>query len=260
MPLKLNALRYENHEAPALVILHGLLGSSRNWTTIGRALQEQFDVHALDLRNHGGSPHSETMRWAELMDDLSAYLDENGLNDIVLMGHSLGGKVGMRFSALFPDIVRKLIIVDIAAKPYPPHLDTEFRAMKSIDLNELGNRKEAEQALEPLITDWGHRQFVLTNLVRDKDTGGFRWQVNVEALHANLPHMRMNPMLQEDRYEGPTLLVRGGKSWFIEDGDVDEMLHWFPHLQEVVVPGVGHNVHVEDRKGFLDAVNGWLEV
>jgi len=258
MPVTLNSLRYENPNAPAMVILHGLLGSSRNWTTIGRALQERYDVHILDLRNHGSSPHSETMRWAELIDDLSAYLETNGLNDIVLMGHSLGGKISMRFAALFPDMVSKLIVVDIAAKAYPPHLDLEFRAMKSIDLCELGNRKEAEKALEPLIDDWAHRQFLLTNLVRDKETGGFRWQVNVEALPANLPHMRMNPLLQEDRFEGPTLLVRGGDSWFIEDGDADEMLHWFPQLQEVTMPGVGHNVHVEDRKGFLKVLSDWL--
>ena len=220
MPLPLNSLRYENSGAPVLVILHGLLGSSRNWTTIGRALQDKFDVHVLDLRNHGSSPHADSMRWSELVADLLLYLDDNGLNEHILMGHSLGGKVAMRFASEYSERVEKLIIVDIAAKAYLPHLDTEFRAMKSIDLSELSSRKEAEEALESLVPDWGHRQFVLTNLVRDKITGGFFWQVNVEGLHANLPHMRMNALREGDSYEGPTLLVRGGNSRFIEDPEV----------------------------------------
>lgn len=258
MALELNALRFDNSGAPALVMLHGLLGSSRNWTTIGRALHERFDVHALDLRNHGCSPHAEAMRWSELCGDIQAYLEKEGLNEIVLMGHSLGGKIAMRVACENPDIVRKLIVVDIAAKAYPPYHDAEFRAMKSVAIGELDNRKEAEAALTPLVANWAMRQFLLTNLVRDEATGAFKWQANVGALHASLPHIRQNSLLETDRYNGPTLLVRGANSDFIEDADADEMLHWFPQLHEVVVPKAGHNVHVENRSGFLEAVVEWL--
>lgn len=258
MALQLNAVRFENAGAPALVILHGLLGSSRNWTTIGRALQEQFDVHALDLRNHGSSPHAESMRWTELCGDLEAYLDKEGVNEMVLMGHSLGGKIGMRYACENPGIVKKLVIVDIAAKPYPPYHDAEFRAMKSVTVGELGSRKEAEAALEPLVPNWAMRQFLLTNLVRDEGTGAFRWQANIEALHASLPHIRQNSLQDGDRYEGPVLLLRGANSDFIIDSDVEDMRHWLPHLQEALVPDAGHNVHVENRKGFLEALLGWV--
>ncbi|PXA05347.1 alpha/beta hydrolase [Coraliomargarita sinensis] len=258
MSLPLNALRFENPGAPALVILHGLLGASRNWTTIGRALQERFDVHALDLRNHGSSPHAESMRWAELSADLTAYLEKEGLNEVILMGHSLGGKIAMRYACENPDQVKKLIIVDIAAKAYPPYHDNEFRAMKSIAVAELDSRKEAEAALEPMVPDWAMRQFLLTNLVRGQGTRTFRWQANIEALHASLPHIRQNSLLETDRFNGPALLVRGAKSGFIEDGDADDMLYWFPHLREVTIPGAGHNVHVENRKAFLEEVGDWL--
>ncbi len=258
MALPLHSLRLENPGAPVLVILHGLLGSSRNWTTIGRALQARFDVHALDLRNHGSSPHSEAMRWAEMLSDLKAYLDANGIEQIKLMGHSLGGKVAMRFACEYPEIVQKLVIVDIAAKPYPPYHDAEFRAMKRIAVGELSSRKEAEQLLEPMIENWAMRQFLLTNLVRDDATGAFKWQINLEGLHASLPHIRQNALLPTDRYNGPTLLIRGGKSDFIDDSDAQEMCHWFSHLREVTVPNAGHNVHVEDRKGFLTAIEEWL--
>jgi len=260
MSLPLKAQLFENSGAPALVLLHGLLGSSRNWTTIGRTLQTHYDVHALDLRNHGQSPHAESMRWAELCDDLDAYLETQGLNEAVLMGHSLGGKIAMRYACQKPAVVRKLIIVDIAAKAYPPYHDREFRAMKLVAVGELGSRKEAEAALEPLVPDWAMRQFLLTNLVRDEATGAFQWQANIEALHASLPHIRQNSLLETDRFDGPVLLVRGANSNFIEDDDAEDMWHWFPHLREVVIPKAGHNVHVENRAGFLEELEDWLKL
>jgi len=258
MAVSLYSLRFENPAAPALVILHGLLGASRNWTMIGKALQPCFDVHALDLRNHGRSPHADAMRWAELCDDLQTYLNEQGLNEIHLMGHSLGGKVAMRYACQNPEVVKKLVIVDIAAKPYPPYHDNEFRAMKRIPVAELGSRKEAEELLETMVPSWAMRQFLLTNLVHDESIGAYKWQANILALHASLPHIRQNSLLETDRYHGPVLLVRGANSDFIDDNDAEEMQHWFSHLREEIVPSAGHNVHVENRKGFLEVLDGFL--
>ncbi len=258
MPLPLHADRYGEPGAPVLVILHGLLGASRNWTTIGRALADRFEVHALDLRNHGRSPHAESMRWAELCGDLEAYLEAAGIEQAHLLGHSLGGKVAMRFACQHRERVERLIIVDIAAKAYPPYHDQEFRAMKAIAVGQLASRKEAEAALTPLVADWAMRQFLLTNLVRDEATGAFRWQANIDALHASLPHIRENALREDDRFEGPSLLIRGERSNFIEDGDAAAMRHWLPQLHEVTVPRVGHNVHVENRTGFLKALQDWV--
>lgn len=254
MPLPLHSLRFENARAPKFVILHGLLGSSRNWTTIGKALQSDYDVHALDLRNHGNSPHADSMRWAEMLTDLKFYLETNSIEKCILMGHSLGGKVAMRFACEYPEIVEKLIIVDIAAKVYPPYHDAEFRAMKRITVGELSSRKEAEELLEPLVPDWAMRQFLLTNLVRDEQTGGFKWQVNLEDLHASLPHIRMNALSERDHYDGQAFLIIGGLSKFVEEGDLEAMRQWLPNVQSILVPNVGHNIHVEDRKGFLEAL------
>lgn len=258
MAVALNVLRFENPGAPGLVILHGLLGASRNWSTIGKALREHFDVHALDLRNHGASPHAASMRWAELCDDLDTYLEEQGLNEIHLLGHSLGGKIAMRYACQNREVVKKLIIVDIAAKAYPPYHDNEFRAMKRIPVEDLTSRREAEELLEPMVPNWAMRQFLLTNLVRDEAAGAFKWQANIEALHASLPHIRQNSLLETDRYDGPCLLIRGANSDFVDDADADEMRHWFSHLREEIVPSAGHNVHVENRKGFLEVLNAWL--
>jgi len=259
MAVPLHSLRFENSAAPALVILHGLLGSSRNWSTIGKALQDRFDVHAVDLRNHGSSPHANAMRWAEISADLQAYLDRHKIESMLLMGHSLGGKVAMRYACENPAVVQKLIIVDIAAKPYPPYHDNEFRAMKRIPTAELTSRKEAEELLEPMVPEWAMRQFLLTNLVRAEGTGGFKWQVNLEALHASLPHIRQNSLLENHRYDQPALLVRGALSDFIDDKDAEKMRGWFSRLREEIVPSAGHNVHVENRKGFLEALEGCLQ-
>jgi pimeloyl-ACP methyl ester carboxylesterase len=164
----------------------------------------------------------------------------------------------MRYACENPALVKKLIIVDIAAKLYPPYHDNEFRAMKRIPLAELTSRKEAEELLEPMVEDWAMRQFLLTNLVRAEASDGFQWQVNLEALQASLPHIRQNPLLETDRYDQPVLLVRGANSDFIDDNDAEKMRYWFSHLREEIVPSAGHNVHVENRKGFLKALDNCL--
>ena len=259
MAVPLHSLRFENSAAPVLVILHGLLGSSRNWLTIGKALQHRFDVHALDLRNHGSSPHADSMRWAEMSSDLQAYFYRHKIESMILMGHSLGGKVAMRYACENPAVVKKLIIVDIAAKLYPPHHDNEFRAMKRIATAELTSRKEAEELLEPMVPDWAMRQFLLTNLVHAEASEGFKWQVNLETLHASLPHLRQNSLLETDRYDQAVLLVRGANSDFVDDSDAEKMRCWFSHLREQIVPSAGHNVHVENRKGFLEVLDAFLQ-
>jgi pimeloyl-ACP methyl ester carboxylesterase len=165
----------------------------------------------------------------------------------------------MRYACENPAVVQKLIIVDIAAKPYPPYHDNEFRAMKRIPTAELTSRKEAEELLEPMVPEWAMRQFLLTNLVRAEGTGGFKWQVNLEALHASLPHIRQNSLLENHRYDQPALLVRGALSDFIDDKDAEKMRGWFSRLREEIVPSAGHNVHVENRKGFLEALEGCLQ-
>ncbi|MGC6424950.1 MAG: alpha/beta fold hydrolase [Lentimonas sp.] len=256
MAVKLNSLRFENPSKPALVILHGLLGASRNWSTIGKALKERFDVHALDLRNHGSSPHADTMRWSELIADLKQYFRDNDIQSCYLMGHSLGGKIAMKFACENPAQVKKLVIVDIATKAYPPYHDTEFRAMKRVPAGSVTNRKEAEELLKPMVPDWAMRQFLMTNLVSGEF--GYKWQINLEVLHASLQVLRQNSLKGDQSFNGQTLLIVGGKSDFVEDEDLKDMRDYFTSMKVVKLPNAGHNVHVEDRKGFLDALKGWL--
>jgi esterase len=258
MAVKLHHVCFENTGAPAIVMLHGLLGSSRNWMTIAKELHKDYAVHLLDMRNHGQSPHTDSMRWSELVADLKAYLVAENIDRIHLVGHSLGGKVAMRFACEYPDLVERLVIVDIAAKAYPSLNDVEFRAMLSIDVGELSSRKEAEELLEPQVPEWAMRQFLLTNLVRDQQAGSYRWQINLLALYASLPHLREDPLLEEHRFEKPVLLLRAGKSNFIEDTDIAVMQSRFPLFEVVIIPRAGHNVHVDDRPAFISALQRWV--
>ncbi|MFP4673529.1 MAG: alpha/beta fold hydrolase [Opitutales bacterium] len=257
MPVELHFRHFPNPDAQPLVILHGLLGSSRNWTTVAKGLQARFDVYAPDLRNHGRSPHADDMAWPELMGDLDRMLQQNGLEQAVLIGHSLGGKVAMRYACACPEKASKLVIVDIAAKAYPPYHDKEIQAMRRVPLDEIESRKDAEDWLEPRISDWAMRQFLLTNLIRDGE-GGYKWQVHLEALHANLPILRMDALLQDHWYDGPVLLLTGGKPAFVQAGDAEAMRGRLPNLQTQELPEAGHNPHIEDREGFLKIMEEWL--
>jgi pimeloyl-ACP methyl ester carboxylesterase len=249
LPQQLHSICFPNESAPPLIILHGLLGSSKNWTTIGRHLQSHYDVYLLDLRNHGGSFHASSMRWSELVADVLRYIDDKGLAKISLIGHSLGGKLAMKFACEQVKRVQHLVVVDIAAKDYSPHFDEIFRAMKNLNLSGLRQRKEADIILQEWIPNWAMRQFVLTNLVRTK--AGFEWQVNLEVLHASLPVIRKNSLLQVQHYTGPSLLIRGEHSDFVEESDLKRMRLHFPKLQCETIEKASHNVHVENRSAFL---------
>ena len=153
---------------PPLVILHGMLGSSRNWQTVGRELASDYHVWALDARNHGQSPHDDTMDYANMVDDTMAWLDAQSLEKVTLMGHSMGGKTAMALACRYPERVERLIVVDIAPKAYRwVGRRVEYDAMNALDVARLKTRGEAEQLLEADIRDWGMRKFITTNLDRN---------------------------------------------------------------------------------------------
>ncbi|MFT7232560.1 MAG: esterase, partial [Cyclobacteriaceae bacterium] len=171
-------------EGVPLVILHGLFGSADNWQTVGKALSEKFKVYLVDQRNHGNSPHSDAFNYDLLVDDLNELIDGEGHNNVILIGHSMGGKAAMNFAVKYPEKVDKLIIVDIGPKQYPPHHENIFDGFKSIELSKIASRKEADEQLSAAIPDFGVRLFILKNLTRD-DAGNFIWKINLGSLENN---------------------------------------------------------------------------
>lgn len=242
--------------SPALVVLHGLLGSSRNWQSAGTALAARGSrVVALDLRNHGESPWADASGHAEMAGDVAAWIERSGLPPVHLLGHSLGGKVAMRLAAVRPDLIARLTVVDIAPRDYPGRLRIEFEAMRTLDLSTLTSRRDADNALTALIPDWAQRQFLLTNLGQD-NAGAWVWKVNFPALEAALPLMLTNPLAPGQRFTGPARLIRGGKSDYVRDEDLPAFREYFPAGDVITLAESGHNPHFDARSGFVEAVLG----
>ena len=236
---------------PPLVILHGMLGSSRNWQTAGRDLAAKFHVLALDLRNHGASPHAAEMTYAAMVGDVLGWLDAQRLTRVTLMGHSMGGKVAMLLACRHPERVTRLIVVDIAPKDYrwPAHRE-EFAAMNELDLTTLTTRAEAEARLETWVHEWAMRKFLATNL-EHKDEGRWRWTINLPVLTAALPALEANSLGTGDRFTGETLFIAGGKSAYVRAADRAGILGHFPVARIETISTAAHNPHIETRDAFV---------
>lgn len=239
---------------PPLVLLHGMLGSSRNWQTAGRDLAAHFHVLAVDLRNHGGSPHAPTMSYPEMMVDVLAWLDAQGLARVTLLGHSMGGKVAMLLACRHPERVERLLAVDIAPKDYQwvGHR-ASFAAMNELNLADLRSRADAELRFEARVPSWSLRKFLTTNLERS-EAGEWRWTIDLPAITAALPMLERTPLAPGDRYDGPAAFISGGKSDYVEEADHAAIRAHFPAAQFAAIPESGHNPHMEAREAFVAAV------
>jgi len=239
---------------PPLVLLHGLLGSSRNWQTTGRDLTARFHVLALDARNHGRSPHDGTMTVEAMVEDTLAWLDAQGLTQVTLMGHSMGGKAAMLLACRHPERVGRLLVVDVAPRDYSwQGHRAEFAAMNELNLDSLQSRQEAEMRFEARVADFGMRKFLTTNLARD-DAGRWRWAINLPALTAALPRLEKDSLAPADRFDGPVRFIVGGRSRYVAEEDHATIRGHFPRAEIVTLPESGHNPHMDAREEFVRAV------
>lgn len=257
--IPLHAELLGDRDRPALVVMHGMLGSRRNWASMARQLSEYFAVWTLDLRNHGASGHSPEMSYPVMARDLGAFLAREAISQPLLMGHSMGGKVAMRYTVDHPESVAGLVVVDISPKAYPPRWEHEFAVLRALDLTTLASRGEAEERLASDIPDWAFRKFLTTNLVRDPASKAFVWAVNLEALQAALPQLFREGVCPPDRFAGPTLFVRGGRSRFVSADDFPRIREIFPHAVLETIAEAGHNVHFDRPEAFAECLKGWME-
>jgi pimeloyl-ACP methyl ester carboxylesterase len=212
----------------------------------------------LDLRNHGKSPWHAVMTYEAMVADVLAWLDMRGLGAIDLMGHSMGGKVAMLLACRHPERVRQLVVVDIAPKAYLSHGHrAEFAAMNELRLAELQSRGEAELKMEGRVPDWAMRKFLTTNLERGED-GGWRWAVNLPVLTRALPEVESNPLGEGERFAGPVLFLRGGKSRYVSEEDAARVTEFFPAARVETIAAAGHNPHMETKAEFCAAAGVFL--
>lgn len=235
---------------PPMIVLHGLLGSLRNWLSTGRDLARHFHVFALDARNHGKSPHAPEMSYDVMVADLIGWMDRHHLPKAVIVGHSMGGKTAMRLACRHPERVAQLVVVDIAPKDYDwiAHRG-EFLAMMELDLGSLQSRQEAEMRFEARVDNLGMRKFLATNLVQGH--GRWRWQVNVPVLTEALPELEKNSLLPGDKFAGSTLFILGGRSRYAEERDYELIRRQFSAAKVEVIADSGHNPHMDQREEFV---------
>ncbi len=231
-----------------------MLGSSRNWQTVGRDLAAGRRVLALDLRNHGMSPHAREMSYGAMAADVLAWLDARGIDRAEFIGHSMGGKVAMLLACRHPGRVHRLVAVDIAPRDYFwPGRRNEFEAMNGLELGSLRSRAEAESLLEARIPSWAMRKFIATSLERVPG-GGWKWQFNLPGLAEALPALERNPLVPGDRFDGPSLFIAGGRSAYVQPADHDAIRRHFPSARIEILADSGHNPHVDAREAFVRAV------
>jgi len=247
--------RKEGSGAPVL-ILHGLFGSANNWQTIARKLSESYSVFSLDMRNHGKSFHDDQFDYDVMADDVMHLIRQQGLNEVSLIGHSMGGKVAMKFAACNPDFVRKLIVVDISHKAYTDLHQDLIEALYQLDISQISRLKDADEMLKEAIPDRDMRLFLISNLKR-KDNGRYHWQINIKGIRKN--HQNLLEEVTGKPLMKPCLFIRGGNSEYIRDSDWPEILNLFPSAELVTVHGAGHWVHIEGQDKFQDAVLTFLE-
>lgn len=234
-----------------LVILHGLFGFSDNWQMHAKKFSEYYRVILVDLRNHGHSPWSDDFSYQNMVEDLFELFNKLDLSDVILLGHSMGGKVAMHFAQSHPDILDKIIVVDMGVKQYPLHHQHILKAFDSIDLENITARSEAERILSSFIESKGVVQFLLKNLYW-RDKGKLAWRVNFKVLEASMPEILSALPCKEVLI--PTLFIRGALSDYILDSDIEEIENFFPDSQLVTINNAGHWVHAEAPEEFTDAV------
>ena len=244
-----------------LIILHGLFGQSDNWNTLSKGFAEKgFHVFAVDQRNHGLSPHSDTWNYEVMADDLKEFIDAHGLKDPILLGHSMGGKTVMFFELKYPGIAAKIIVVDIAPRASLRHHDDVLKALNAVDFSAITTRKEAEEIMSSYIDDFGTKQFLLKNIYWKESPAGrneeMDWRFNLKTITESYDSVIAAAPAGSSPVD--TLVMRGEKSNYIKDTDLDDFKQRFPNLKLETIAGSGHWVHAEKPKEFFEAVMAFI--
>ena len=239
-----------------IIILHGMFGTLDNWQTIAKKLAENYTVFILDQRNHGRSPHSAEMNYEIMAEDLHEFMENNWIYKAHLIGHSMGGKTAMQFALTYPQMLDKLILIDIAPKAYEGGHQVVFDALFNVDIKNLTTRKQAAQQLTQYITDVSIQQFLLKNLTRKKE-GGFVWKMNLEAIYKHYQDI-LKEVEGTEIFEGPCLFIRGGKSNYVKKEDMELIRKKFRYAKLETVANAGHWVHAEAPSILLEKLRKFL--
>lgn len=254
MPLKIHATH--NGIGSTVVLIHGLFGMGSNLGALSRALAESHRVYSVDLPNHGRSDWLEPASIPLMADAIQDWMDSEGLSQVALVGHSLGGKVAMEIALRNAGRVAALVVADIAPVAYKGHHQREFAALKAVAAAGCQSRSDAARIMAQHLDEEMVIQFLLKNLVRGDD-GCYAWRFNLEELINSYEAMRAAPS-PGSTYDGPVLFIKGGDSNYILERHRDSIVSLFPNVNLKVIPGAGHWLHAEQPRLFNSIVRRFL--
>ena len=245
-------------EGKPLIIMHGLFGMLDNWQTFGKAISKMgYEAHLLDMRNHGRSPHSLEHNYQVMADDLEEYMDDRGIEEADILGHSMGGKVAMVFATENEDRTKSLTVVDIAPKAYPVHHGDIIEGLQSLDFSVLKSRSAATEQLGKHIENAAVKQFLLKSLYWEEKTK-LALRFNLDVIHQNI-NMVGEALFDDATYSGPSLFIDGEVSNYIKAEDEPLIKRHFPNSRIETVLGSGHWVHAEQPELFYKCIAQFLE-
>ena len=253
--IPLHARVLGNSDAPNLIVLHGLLGTSDNWQTLGKAYSATHCVHLIDQRNHGRSPHHDEHTYEAMAFDLQQYFEENKLHTASVLGHSMGGKTALMFAHLFPARIEKLIVAYIASHSYLPHHQAIFDAVQSAPLQQAADRNAIQKHLQQQLNDPGVVAFLMKNARRRKE-GGFQWRPNVNVLSKALGAVVGEVPLETNTL--PTLVIYGGQSNYVDDKALETFDEACLQLDTHCISGAGHWLHASHPDEFKEVTLEFL--
>ncbi len=254
-PLYLMKLNYKTFgSGPPLVICHGLFGMLDNWQTLAKKWADDFTVFIVDLRNHGKSPHDDEFSYEAMANDLQEFLNDNWMHKSHFLGHSMGGKAVMQLALMEPELIDKLVIVDMGTDENKAGHHLIFEALLSLPIDKIQSRREAEDHLTQFIKEPGVRLFLMKNLTRNP-AGGFRWKMNLPIIHES--YEEILKAMPGASFEGETLFIRGEKSGYLPVRLSEGTLQRFPEANQLSFDA-GHWVHAEKPLELCEAVRNFL--
>ena len=239
-----------------LIILHGLFGMLDNWQALAKEFACFFETHIIDLRNHGRSFHANQHNYELMSEDLLSYLNAYNLDEVSLIGHSMGGKVAMTFACMYPESVEKLVVVDIVPKYYPPHHQEILSGLNAVEQAKIKSRKEADQILSQYFSESAMRQFLLKNLYWRSSTE-LTFKFNLKVLSDQIENVGQ-ALYVDALFDKQTLFIVGQESNYIKETDVELIEAHFTDFEIVEIPKSGHWVHAENPDQFFDKVSRFL--
>lgn len=243
-------------DGPPFIFMHGLLGSCDNWYSLGERFQDKYTIYLPDMRNHGQSPYSDTHDYPSIVADLHEFIHDHNLNEVILFGHSMGGKAVMRYAIDYPERVSRIIIADIAPKIYKSKNRYLLEMLSKIDLSTIKNDEDADKLLHNKVKNLLVRQVILKNLIK-KDDLYYKWKINLDSLYKNLVSIR-GSFSPDEKFYKPTLFLDAERSNYILPSDHELIKSIFNDVQIVCIPKADHWLYADNSDFVYEVIEKFI--